>query len=402
MPEFSYSAKALDGRTVKGVIASNDSEKFFAEIKSRNLYLLNYKEIVKQGSLVLGAKKQLPLKDLAVFCRQTASLLKVGISLVKAIDIIYQQTTSKAMKASIKEIYESVQKGSLLSEGLRKQTGKYPSIMISLIESGEASGMLAETIEKIATQFESDLRLQRKIKSTMIYPAALVVIGIAVVILMVTVVLPQFVKMFQQSNVTKLPAPTVILLGISNFVTHQWYYLVFGIVLLVVIIRLVLKSEKGRLFWDRLKLKLPLVKQTIGCYIIVRFCTTLATLLTSGIPMLQALTIVLNVITNKAVAEELIGANEDIRKGLSLSGAVRRVTVFPPLVLSMITVGEESGSLDKMLENASEYYKDELENRITRLVTLIEPIMIVILGAVVAFIILSVMLPMVEIYKSIS
>jgi type IV pilus assembly protein PilC len=402
LPDFSYSAKTADGQVVRGTFTSNDYVKFFDEMRSRNLYLLNYKEITKAGSMVLGAKKQLPLKQLSVFCRQIASLLKVGVSLIKAIDIIYQQTAHKAMKTSIRELYESVQKGSLLSEALRKQPGRYPDIMISLVDSGEASGMLAEVMDKIATQFENDLRLQRKIRSTMVYPAILVVLGIGVVILMVTVVLPQFVKMFQESNIEHMPLPTTILLVISNFVTNQWYYLIFGIILLVVLIRIVIKSESGRQSWDFLKLKLPLLKSTVSGYVVVRFCSTLSTLLSSGLPMLQALSIVMNVVNNKAVAADLAAANEDIRKGFSLSTAIRRVTVFPPLVQSMILIGEESGSLDKMLENAASYYKDELENRISRLVTLIEPVLIVVLAAVVAFIILAIMLPMLEIYKSIA
>lgn len=401
MPDFTYKAKSMDGQVVSGIITSSDYVNFLGEIKSRNLFLIQYKEVNTEGSMVLGQNKQLPLKQLSVFCRQISSLLKVGISLVKAIDIIYQQMTHKVTKASIRDIYESVQKGNLMSEALRRQPGKFPGIMISMIESGEASGRLAETMEKLATQFESDLRLQRKVRSSMVYPAILVIIGIGVVILMVTVVLPQFIKMFQQSGITDLPVPTAILLGISEFVTTKWYYLLFGVVLLVIVVRLVINSENGRLSWDRLKLKLPIVKHTVTCYIVVRFCTTLASLLSSGIPMLQALSIVTNVVSNKAVAADLIEASEDIKKGITLSGAIRRITVFPPLVQSMILVGEESGTLDMMLDNAGGYYKDELENSITRLVTMIEPIMIVVLGVVVAFIILAIMLPMMKIYQSI-
>lgn len=395
-------AKSMDGRIEKGVITSGDQEKFFAEIKSRNLYLLKYTKISNQeGSMVLGQKKQLPLKDLTVFCRQIASLLKVGVSLVKAIDILYQQTTSKVMKSCIQKIYESVQKGSLLSEGLRAQPGKFPNLMISLIESGEASGMLAESVDKIALQFENDLRLKRKITSAMVYPAVLVVIGIAVVILLVTIVLPQFIKMFEQAGIQDLPVTTKIVLGISGFVTTKWYFLLFGILLLVIVIRMYLKSESGRLYWDGLKLRLPLFKPIMSSLMVVRFTRTMATLLSSGIPMLHSLGIVMNVVNNKAVAAELAESSEDIRKGFTLANSMRRVTVFPPMVQSMISIGEESGSLDKMLENSAEYFNDELQNRIARVVTLMEPAMIVVLGVVVAFIIISIMQPMLQIYQSI-
>jgi len=401
LPDYKYAAKSAEGKVVKGIITATDQDRFISEVKARNLYLIKFYEVSKQGSIVLGQNKQLPLKDLAVFCRQTYSLLKVGVSLVKAIDLMYQQTTNKVMKSSIQKIYESVQKGSLLSEGLRKQPGKFPGIMISLIESGEASGTLAESVEKIATQFENDLRLKRKITSAMAYPAVIAVLGVGVVILMVSVVLPQFITMFQQAGIDKLPLPTAILIGLSDLVTKKWYFLLFGILLLIIIIRMYIKSPGGRMFWDGLKLKIPLAKNVLMPLTTVRFCRTFSTLLSSGMPMLQALSIVMNVVNNKVVSEQLSETSEDIRKGMSLTNSIRRVSVFPPMLQSMISIGEESGSLESMLDNTSDYYNDVLENSISKMIALIEPIMIVIMAGVVGFIILAIMLPMLQIYQSI-
>lgn len=401
MPTFRYRAVNSAGLQVKGTLAADDKEKFFAEAKARGLYLVNYREEEKRDeSGDLGARSQLPLKKLAVFCRQTASLLKVGVSLVKAIDILYQQTTDKKMKSSIQKLYESVQKGSLLSEGMRRQPGKYPQMMINLIESGEESGTIDSAIDKLATQYESDLKLKNKVTSAMIYPIIIAVLGVGVVVLMCMVVLPQFMDMFEKAGVTDMPATTAILLGLAGFLTDYWYIVLFAIAVLVFGFRYYIKTEKGRLAWDGLKFKIPLLKGIQSRLVTVRFCRTLATLFACGMPMLQSITIVSKVVNNAAVGAQLGEVNEDIRKGLSLSNAIRKVTYFPPLVHSMISIGEESGSLDTMLENAAGYFNDELENSIAKMVSMIEPIMICAMGGVVAFIILSIMQPMMQIYSS--
>ena len=348
-----------------------------------------------------GSDKSLPLKQVAIFCRQTSALLKVGVSLVKAIDILYQQTSNKKMKSSIKQIYESVQKGSLLSEALQKQTNKYPQLMINLIESGEESGTLDSAMTKLADQFESDLRLKNKITTAMVYPAILAVLGVGVVILMVTFVLPRFMDMFTQSGLTKLPFPTRMILGLSHLITGYWYYILFVIMTLILGFNVYTKSPRGRLKWDKFKLNIPLAKNIIQKTAAVRFCRTTATLFSSGMPMLQSLSIVMNVVGNAYISSQLADVSEDIRKGMSLAQSIRRVDAFPIMIYSMISIGEESGSLDEMLENASVYFNNELENNIARMVSLIEPGMIIIMGIAVGFIIAGIMLPMADIYNSI-
>ncbi|NLV51541.1 MAG: type II secretion system F family protein, partial [Clostridiales bacterium] len=206
---------------------------------------------------------------------------------------------------------------------------------------------------------------------------------------------------FQQAGIDKLPLPTAILIGLSDLVTKKWYFLLFGILLLIIIIRMYIKSPGGRMFWDGLKLKIPLAKNVLMPLTTVRFCRTFSTLLSSGMPMLQALSIVMNVVNNKVVSEQLSETSEDIRKGMSLTNSIRRVSVFPPMLQSMISIGEESGSLESMLDNTSDYYNDVLENSISKMIALIEPIMIVIMAGVVGFIILAIMLPMLQIYQSI-
>lgn len=402
MVKYKYAAKTIHGKIVSGIINADDEERFLADIKDRSLYLIKYKEIVTASKEIsFGKNGPLPLKQIAIFCRQISALLKVGVSLIKAIDILYQQTTNKKMKESIKLIYESVQKGCLLSEALRKQTNKYPNIMIHLIESGEASGTMDQALSKLATQFESDLKLKNKITTAMVYPIILSILGIGVVILMVTFVIPRFMDMFVQAGIDKLPLPTRVILGLSSAITSYWYYILFAILLIIFSLKVYTKSLKGKLKWDEFKLHVPLFKSIIQKTAIVRFCRTTSTLFSSGMPMLQALSIVINIVGNTAISSQITEASEDIKKGMTLAQSMHRVTHFPSMIQSMILIGEESGSLDYMLENASNYFNDELENSIARMVTLIEPMLIVIMGIAVAFIISAIMLPMASIYNSI-
>lgn len=402
MTSFRYTAARAGGGTEKGVISADDYNGFIAALKERGLFLIKYREILQNGkSLDLTANSKLPIKEITVFCRQVASLLKVGVSLIKSLDILYQQASNKKMKESIRKLYESVQKGNQFSDSLRQQQNKYPQMMISLVESGESSGTLDSSMDKLATQFEADLRLKNKVRSAMIYPAAIGFLGVAVVILMVTFVLPQFTGMFAESGVTTLPAPTRILMGFADLLTGYWYLIIFGVLVIVIGFRAYIKSEKGNLAWNRLKFKLPVVGKFMSRLTVVRFCRTFATLFSSGMTMLQCLAIVTKVVNNSAVAYELNETSEDIRKGFSLAQAIRRVTYFPIMIQTMISIGEESGSLDKMLENSSVYFNDELENSIAKLISMIEPVMIILMGGMVGFIIISIMLPMVQIYNTI-
>ncbi len=402
MPQYNYIAKNDSGQNVKGLIFAENPEQFYQEVKKKSLHLVEYSEKVETAmtkDIMAGSK--IPLKQVAIFCRQMASLLKVGVSLVKAIDIMYQQTKNKQLKSSIKELYETVQKGSLMSAGLKRQVGRWPELMVSMVESGEASGSLDATIGKLADQFEADVKLKSRVVSAVTYPAILLFITIGVVILMSTVVLPQFVKMFESSGVKTLPLPTQIMLGFSDVLIGYWYYILAVLVIGISIFRTWKKTEAGHLAWDTLKIKIPVVKSITIKLAVVRFARTFATLFSSGMPMLQALTIVMKVVGNQLIANELGETCNDIRRGFSLTSSIKKVKEFPPLVNSMISIGEEAGSLDEMLQNSAEYFDEELNTAIAKMISMIEPIMIMVLAVIVCFIVISIMLPMLQIYQNI-
>jgi type IV pilus assembly protein PilC len=297
-------------------------------------------------------------------------------------------------------LYESVQRGDQLSEGLRKQTGVFPEIMLSMVEAGEASGQLDHVVTKLAEQFEKETKLKAKIQTAMTYPMILVVLTISVILILVTQVLPIFMGMFTASGMI-LPLPTRILVGFSNFLTSYWYIVAVAVAAIAIGFRAFVKTESGLRTWHKFLFKVPVLGTTITKIAAVRFTRTLSTLLSSGMTLIQALEIVINVVGNRVVMDGLNITQEDIRKGMSLSLSLRKVACLPPMVYSMIGIGEESGTMEKMLEKSAEYYDDEVENAIEKLVSMLEPILIIFMGVMVGFIIISIMLPIFDIYGSI-
>jgi type IV pilus assembly protein PilC len=406
MPLYNYLAKDFSGQRISGALEADNMQGFYKALKERQLFCLEVNQkrqpvnISYLASLGRSSSNKLKLKDLAVFCRQFNVLLLAGVTVIKALDVIYQQTESKRCKAVVLKVYETVQKGDLLSEAMRKQGDAFPPILINMVESGEASGKLDLVLQKMAEHFDKERKLRTKLLSAMIYPAILSVVAILVVMALMTFVLPTFVSMFEGSGVP-LPMPTRILLGLSKFLSRFWFIVLLGVAALVYCWNRYLKTDKGRLHWDGAKLKIPVFKNASIKVVSARFTRTLSTLLSSGIPLLNCIEITAKVLGNKVVADGLLEAKEDMSKGSSLSQAVRRVGVFPAMIYSMISIGEESGSLEEILEKTSVYYDEEVDVAIQRMLAFFEPLLIVIMAAVVGFIVISIALAMFKVYSTI-
>lgn len=401
MQEYICTVKKGNGSLIKNYkVKVEDESSLILQIKSNKLFLVDYKLKEERKDIVGGSKITLSTKDIAILCRQLSSMLTSGVTLVKALNILYLQMEKKNIKASIKKLYESVQRGDQFSEGIRKQTGVFPEIMISMVEAGEASGKLDHVITKLAEQFEKDVKLKAKIRSAMTYPIILMVMAIGVVLILVTQVLPIFMGMFAESGM-ELPLPTKILIALSNILRGYWHLILIGLAVLVLLGKNYLSTETGLRKWHSLELRIPVIRSTVIKISSVRFTRTLSTLLSSGMSLLQALEIVIKVVGNRVVMDGLNITKEDIRRGMSLSQSLRKVSVLPPMVYSMIGIGEEAGTIENMMEKCAEYYDDEVENAIQKLVSLMEPLMIVFMGVVVGFIIISMILPIFDIYGSI-
>lgn len=402
MPEYICTVKKSNGNLIrKYKVKAADEPALITQVKSNKLFLVDYKEKAEKAqNLFGGTKLTLSTKDIAILCRQLSSMLTSGVTLVKALNILYLQMERKNIKECIKRLYESVQRGDQFSEGIRKQAGVFPEIMISMVEAGEASGKLDHVVTKLADQFEKDVKLKAKIKSAMTYPIILMIMAIGVVLILVTQVLPIFIDMFADTG-SELPVPTQILIAFSDVLRGYWYVLIVGIAAAVLLVKSYLNTEAGLRKWHMMQLKIPVINDLVTKVSAVRFTRTLSTLLSSGMSLLQALEIVNKVVGNRVITDGLNTTKEDIRKGMNLSQSLRRISALPPMVYSMTGIGEESGTIEEMLEKCAEYYDDEVENAIQRAVSLMEPIMIIVMGVVVGFIIVSMILPIFDIYGTI-
>ena len=352
-------------------------------------------KVMGSKEIVLFQSKKIKLKDISLFCKQMSVMLESGIPLNNAVDILEQQATSKNLKSSLKVVSKSLKEGSQLSKAMLDQEGMFPDLLIRMVQAGEKTGKLDEVLEKMSEHYTKELKTSRQIQGAMIYPAVLAFLAVAAVLALLYVVIPSFSGIFEQSGMA-MPLPTRIVLAASNFVRSSWYIL-FGVTGILVFLFLRYRStEAGRYQLDRLKLNLPVIKGPMQKIVTARFASTLAILTSAGIPLVEAIESAAATTNNAVVIEKMKIANEGLQKGERLTGMITSTGLFPPMMLSMVKIGEESGSLESMLVKTSDYYEEELETAIKQLLSLLEPAMIIVMGVIIGGIVASVMLPMFE------
>ncbi|MFA5525113.1 MAG: type II secretion system F family protein [Tissierellales bacterium] len=398
--QFMYRAVTDNGQVIEGVYEANSEQEVLAMLKN-NEYMpvsIEYKPEEKPVSSYFA--KKVTKKDIAVYCRQFYTMLNAGVTIVKCLDILEAQIENKVMRIATKATFEDVQKGMTLSEAMRKHEKVFPSLLVNMVEAGEVSGSLDVIMERMALHYEKENKIENKIKGAMIYPIILGVVSMAVVIFLLVAVMPTFIGMFESSGV-ELPAPTKILLNISNSLQNQWYIYLASVILLVLGIGYFAKQETGILFIDSLKLRMPVIRDTNIKVATSRFTRTLSTLLSSGIPLLQCLDVVAKIVNNRFLSIKLEKAKEDVRKGIPLSKTIKAIKVFPPMVDSMIKIGEESGSLDEILIKSADFYDEEVEVAIQKMTEMLQPILIVIMALMVGFIVIAMALPMFDMVNTV-
>lgn len=352
-------------------------------------------KVMGSKEIVLFQSKKIKLKDISLFCKQMSVMLESGIPLNNAVDILEQQATSKNLKSSLKIVSKSLKEGSQLSKAMLDQEGMFPDLLIRMVQAGEKTGKLDEVLEKMSEHYNKELKTSRQIRGAMIYPAVLAFLAVAAVLALLYIVIPSFSGIFEQSGMA-MPLPTRIVLAASNFVRSYWYIL-FGVTGILVFVFLRYRStEAGRYQLDRLKLWLPVIKGPMQKIVTARFASTLAILTSAGIPLVEAIESAAATTNNAVVIEKMKIANEGLQKGERLTGMITATGLFPPMMLSMVKIGEESGSLESMLVKTSDYYEEELETAIKQLLSLLEPAMIIVMGVIIGGIVASVMLPMFE------
>lgn len=398
IPVYSYEAKTYEGKVVKGKMEANDETAVRTSLRSQNYFPVKINKYAKGLNSNLGDFKKVTIKDISIFCRQFSVIITSGISILKGLEIVKQQTENKRLVSILNDVFEDVQRGKTLSSAMGAYK-EFPEMLINMIEVGEAGGTLDRIMERMAVYYDKEYKLQQKIKQALTYPAVICVVAVGVVTFLVAKVIPTFVGMLQGAG--KLPLPTRIVIGISDFVRFKWYILVLIIAALVIGIRTMLRTEDGKLKFDKLKLDMPMFGKVYKKIVTSRFARTFGILLGSGVPLLQSMTICSNVVGNEIVKRVLEDSREDIKKGISIGDTLSKTPLFPVMLTHMIKIGEETGSLDDVLNKTSEFYDNEVDTATAQLTTMIEPVIIVVLGVVVAFIIISILLPMFQMYETI-
>jgi type IV pilus assembly protein PilC len=401
MPVFKYSAVNNMGEVIQGRYTAGDKVEILRMIREKQYHPTMVKEVVEGIDIKsFGFLQRVKIKDIAVFCRQFHAMLNAGVPIIQCLEILKQQTENTKLKEVITEVCENVRKGNSFSESMKSHRNVFPEILINMVEAGEVSGTLDSVMNRMAVHFEKDNKIKNKIKGTMVYPIILSIVAVGVIIFLLTFVMPTFIGMFESSGV-KLPAPTRLLLAISKGIRSYWYILLPVLVGIIYIVRRYIKTDKGSYAFDGFILKIPVIKTTLKKIATARFTRTLSTLMSSGIPLLQGMEVVARVVGNKVVATGILNAREELQKGAGLAGPIKKMGIFPPMVDSMIKIGEESGTLDDILEKTATFYDDEVEAELQKLVTLIEPLLIVVMGGAVGFIVISIALPMFDMLQTV-
>jgi type IV pilus assembly protein PilC len=397
---YKYRSITPDGRELEGFYEGDSEAGLIKMLKERKELVISIERDIQSEAQIELFKKKVKKKDLALFCRQFYTMISAGLGIVPCLEILVSQTNNKTFKNAIADAYEEVQKGKTMSQAMKEHREVFPTILVSMVESGEVSGNLDTVMLRMAEHFEKENKLENKVKSAMIYPAVLAVISVVVVIFMLVFIMPTFIGMFENSGV-ELPGLTMILINMSNSIKTYWYIYLGIIVGIVTGISRYKKTEAGRRLFDSLKLRLPIVKGTSSMLITSRFTRTLSTLLSSGIPLIQALEVVARVVNNTIIEERMVEGIDSVRKGVSLARTVKDVGVFPPMVDSMIKIGEESGSLDDMLTKTADFYDEEVQTSLQKLTSMLEPIMLVVMGFIIGFIVIAMYLPMFDMMKTV-
>ncbi len=402
MPFYKYKALDNNGKVIKGKYNALTKQEVLNKLKKTTCYPIYIEEIFEEKRTIhLNIFKKIKAKNISIFCRQFHAMLNAGITILNCLDTLRLQTENKKLRKIIENIYVNVQKGFTLSDSFRKHQEAFPDLLINIIETGEISGTLDIIIDRMAIYYEKEYKIVNKVKSAMIYPIVLSIIAIIVVIFILIFVMPTFVSMFEDSGIS-LPIPTQILLRISKGFHNFWYLIIIIAIAIIYGVSLFLKSSIGKFFLNQIILHIPIVKGVVQKIITSRFSRTLSTLLSSGIPLIQALDVVSRTIGNTIVEKGILEAKEEVRKGKDLATSIKNVGVFPPMLISMIRIGEESGSLDNVLDKTSNFYDDEVESALQKMVTILEPIMIVLMAFIVGFIVISLLLPMFDITNTIT
>jgi type IV pilus assembly protein PilC len=400
-----YAFKALDlaGAPTKGEIEANDKQTVAAQLRSKGLIVVDIEEQAAPNAGDLLARfRRVKADDLVIASRQLATMVQSGMSLLRALYVIEEQTESDKLREVWIEVRKDVEAGLALSDALRKHPDVFNELYVAMVQAGETGGILDQTLVRVATQLEKDAALRRQIKAAMIYPSLIGGFALVVLIALVAFLVPVFEKIFKDFG-GDLPAITKFTVWLSHMITGRWYLMIAIVAGIVWLFRYWKKTDSGRIQWDKLKLKFPMkIGGIVQKVALARFSRTFSGLIAAGVPMLEAIDITGRTSGNRVIEMAMEEVRDSVKRGGSLTAPMAAVPeAFPVMVTQMIGVGEETGALETMLSKVADFYEEQVEAAVKALTSILEPVMIVIVGSIVGFIVIAMYLPMFKVYDSI-
>jgi len=393
VPKFDYVVVDKAGKSKKGVIEAADLEAARLELRERGFYPQTVKlHADAKLSKEMSFSKKIPIKVISVFCIQFSAILKAGVSPLRAIGIIKDQQEDVKMKDVLNDVYVQIQHGISMSDAFRVHADRFPEVFVNMIEAGEATGSLDTNLERLGITLEKTHSLNAKTKSALMYPCIVLCLAIVIVIAMMVFIIPSFADMFTSAG-SELPGTTAFMLGMSDFVVEKWPIILVVVAIVVFAFITFKRSDYGKNFFGRMKLKLPKVGVLYSKIIAAKFTRSLNSLVSSGVPVPAAMEISSRSVSNTFVEKKLLYATNQVKQGVEISEAIKEQQVFPEMVHEMIGLGEETGALESLLTKTADYFDQESEEALKRLTGLIEPATIVIMGCVIGFIVISIMQP---------
>ena len=390
MPVFTYSARTVGGEIQRNEIDLPTRDEVVKYLRKRRLIPINVRE--KPKDIKLGLRKKVKTRDVVIITRQFATMINAGLPLVQALQILAKQTINPSIREAVERVVFEVESGRTLADALKDHPKLFSQLYVNMVSAGEAGGILDTILLRLATFLEKSEALARKVKGAMIYPAVVLTVAMGAIVILLLFVIPTFETMFASFN-QELPLPTRIVIGLSSFLQGYWLWLLIGGTGAGFLFRRWIATSSGRLIFDRLMLRMPLLGSLVRKSAVARFTRTLGTLLSSGVSILEGLEITARTAGNRVIHDAVMDSRASIAGGESISEPLRRSGVFPPMVTQMINVGEETGDLDGMLNKIADFYDEEVDVAVESLLKALEPALIVILGTIVGGMIVAMYLP---------
>jgi type IV pilus assembly protein PilC len=396
MSTFAYVGRTRQGTVKKGELSAKSRDEAVDQLRKQQVVVTSLEERAgKAGKFKLSLGSGLTDKDLVVFTRQFGTMINAGLPLIQCLDILATQSENKVLRETVADVKNHVESGSTFSDALRKHPKVFDDLYVNMIHAGEVGGLLDTILTRLAKHIEKAMKLKGQIKSAMVYPIAILGVAVIVIAVLMVWVIPIFAKMFAEMSGGKvgLPGPTQLVIDISNFFQSYIVYIVIALAAGIYGTKRYYKTTNGRIVIDRFLLRLPIFGDIIRKAAVAKFTRTLGTLITSGVPLLEGLGICAKTSGNKVIEEALLGARISISSGKTISEPLAKSQVFPKMVTHMISVGESTGALDAMLGKIADFYEDEVDQAVAAMTSLLEPIMMVVLGTIIGFIVIAMYLP---------